>query len=549
MNNAKQARSASPHKIVIVGGGFGGVFTAKKLRRSCPPDTNIELINEKNYFVFQPLLPEVASGVINAQDAITPHRVLLGRDVDFRQATVKKIDFDNGVVSVLQGRKRRHVDVQWDHLVLAGGQVSSLGFLRGLEEHSLVMKNLSDAFVLRNHVIQCLEWADITIRPELKRRALTFVVAGGGFSGVETIGEMHDMISRSLRYYPRIDKDEVRCILLHGGDCILPELPRRLGEYAQRQLQKRGVKVMLNTRLKAATSFYAETADGSVIHTATLVSALGNGPTSLVNSLHGIELQKGRIPTDRMLRVKGKKNVWAVGDNAQIPLNDAEGDARAFAPPTAQFALREAALLAYNIAATIKNKQLKAFHYVPRGNMASIGAYCGVAEIYGVNLRGVLAWSIWRGFYMLMLPGFVTRLRVALNWFLDYFVPRTIVEIQQDQRPAVRHACFNAGDVLFKRGDLIDGLYVVLEGKLVTRVLDSDGKEHFVRETGPQQHIGDRIRAYDTEVKGDVVAEEDTRVMIFPWRDLVKLRQSFAVMDEYLSSGEQEKYPEHIYKK
>ena len=542
-------QSVAATRIVIAGGGFSGVFTARKLRRLCPPGTHIELINDKNYLVFQPLLPEVASGVISAQDAVTPHRVLLGHDIYFRQATVMKVDFAKKIVAVLQGRRRRHVEVPWDHLVLAGGQVSSLGLLRGLAEHSLVMKNLSDAFVLRNHIIQCLEWADVTDRPELKQRALTFVVAGGGFSGVETIGEIHDMIVRTLRYYPRIKPSEVQCVLLHSKDCILPELPRKLGLYAQRQLQRRGVKIMLNTRLKAATPFYAETADGTVIPTATLVSALGNGPTEFVSSIGDIELVRGRVPTDRMLRVEGMENVWAVGDTACIPLNDEQGEARQFAPPTAQFAVREAAVLAHNIAATIQHKPLKKFHYVPKGNMASIGAYCGVAEIYGINFRGVLAWSIWRGFYMLMLPGFVTRLRVALNWFLDYFVPRNIVEIQQDQRSAVRYACFNAGDVLFHKGDLIDGLYVVLEGKLETRVSDPGGGEDFVRVTGPQQHIGDRIRAYDTEVKGDVVAIEDSRVMIFPWPDLVRLRQSFNVMDDYLSSGEKKKYPDRIYKK
>lgn len=537
---------AAAKRVVVIGGGFGGAFAAKKLGKLCPPGTHVELINEKNYFVFQPLLPEVASGVISAQDAVTPHRVLLGRDVYFRQATVKKVDFAGQTVSVLQGRRRRHVEVQWDHLVLAGGQVPALGFLRGLEEHSMVMKNLSDAFVLRNHVIQCLEWADVTRRPELKRRALTFVVAGGGFSGVETIGEVQDMIRRTLCYYPRIRMEEVQCILLHAGDHILPELPRKLGEYARQQLERRGVKVMLNARLGEATPFYAKMQDGTVIPSATLVATIGNGPAAITGALSGVELQRGRILTDRTLRVKGKENVWAVGDAACIPLDDGQ---QKMAPPTAQFAVREAAVVAHNVAAAMRQQPLKEFHYVPKGNMASIGAYCGVAQIYGVNLRGVLAWFVWRGFYMLMLPGFVTRLRVALNWLLDYFVPRTIVEIQQDQRPAVRHACFSAGDVLFHKGDLIDGLYVVLEGKLVTRVSPADGGEDFVRVTGPQQHIGDRIRAYDTEVKGDVVAEEDTRVMIFPWFDLVRMRESFAVMDDYLNEQESMKYPERIYKR
>ena len=541
-------------RIVIIGGGFAGVFTARYLRRLCPADTHIELIDDKNYFVFQPLLPEVASGNINGQDAVTPQRALLGTKIRFRLAEAKRIDFEHKQVQVTQGRRHRLIDVPWDHLVITAGTAPALT-MTGFAEHSLTMHNLSDAFALRNHVLRCLEWADVTENPDLKRRALTFIVVGGGFSGVETIGELATMVSRARHYYPRVRADEIQCILIHRGKRILPELPKRLGDYAVKELRRRGVRVMLETSLRGAYADYVQT-ESETIPTATLVSTIGKQAVPLLADLKVLE--RGRLPTDRMLRLRGFDNVWALGDAALIPLEDddrkeetgeksAEGQ-MAFAPPTAQFAVREAKLVAYNIAASLRGKPLRRFSYRSRGMMASLGSYRGVAEIFGMQISGVLAWGIWRAFYILMLPGFVTRLRVALNWLLDYFVPRTIVEVQQNSKPSARFACFRTGDILFRRGEILDGWYLVLEGCLQVSVPDPQGGPDFVKTAGPQEHIGDRIRTFDTEVKGDVIAMEDTRVMIIPWQDLVSMRESFTMFDNYLLQAGKEKYPDRFYK-
>ena len=543
---ATDSATATP-RIVIVGGGFGGVFAARALRRLRPPsDLHIELINNANYFVFQPLLPEVASGIINAQDAVTPHRILLGHNIHFRLAEVKRINVDGRTLAVLQGQRKRLVEVPWDHLVIAGGTSAALSKVPGLEEHALCMKNLGDAFALRNHVLRCFEWADITRFAAHKARALCFVVVGGGFSGVETIGELADMARRSLRYYPHVSAEELRFVLLQRGDRLLPELPAQLGAYAQQRLEKRGIEVRLNTSLTAATATYVELDDDETLPTATIVATIGSGPTPLATSLP--QCERGRLVTDEYLRLRGAQNLWALGDAALIPLPAGKDSKPRYAPPTAQFAVRESKLLAHNINATLQGNTLRRFDYRPLGAMASIGAYRGVGQIFGINLTGWLAWFMWRGFYLMMLPGIVTRLRVSLDWFLDYILPRSIVQLQQSQRPAVRFAYYGAGDYVLRPGQLLDGFYLVLEGRLELRITAPDGEE-FLRQVGPQEHIGDRLKHFDTVVRSEVRAQEDTRVMVINWDDLLRLRESFHDFDDYLRQAAEKQYPEHFYGK
>ena len=537
-------------RIVIVGAGFSGAFAARYLVKACRGKAEIELINDKNYFVFQPLLPEVASGIINSQDAVTPLRVMLPK-VRHRLAEIKRIDFDNKILHLLQGRRRRLIEISYDHLVLANGQCADLSRFPGLSEHSLTIKDLSDAYHLRNHVLQCLEFADVTKVSELKKMFLSFVVVGGGFSGVEVLGELQDMIRRALRYYPNIRAGEVRCILLQRGECILPELPPSLSRYAHRKLGKRGVEILLDTGLKGATRTYIETDNGRVIPTTTIITTIGNGPAPLLAEHPQLRLERGKVPVNRYLQVEHLDSVWAVGDAALVPLDAPHGDEPpAFAPPTAQFAVREAYFLARNIMATLGNDRgrLRPFRYKARGMLASIGAYQGVAEIFGIRISGVLAWSIWRGFYMLKLPGFPTRVRVALNWIFDYFIPRTIVEIQQKGRSGVRFANFRKGDVVFERGELLDGFYLVLSGKLQVHTPNPEGGDAFVKTVGPQQHLGDRILSYDTECQGEISALEDCRVMIMDWQELVHMRNSFRMFDDYLREQSVEKYPEQLYR-
>ncbi len=534
-------------KVVIIGAGFGGAYTAKRLRRLLGKKAEIELINPNNYFVFQPLLPEVASGTINAQDAVTPLRLMIP-GIKFRMAEVRDIDFDRRVVCLVQGSKRRLLESRYDHLVIAGGQETNLSFLPGFSEHSLPLKNLADAHHLRNVVIERLEHADVTQDAELKSRLLTFVVAGGGFSGVETIGEMSEMIRRILKYYPNIQASELRGILVQRGERILPELPAKLAAYAHRQLQRRGIEIMLNCGLKSASATAVELDSGDKIDTATVVSTIGNGPSELILALQqhrGLKLERGKVRTDRHLRVAGFENVWSVGDAALIPLVDKPVDVVDFAPPTAQYAVREARCLAWNIAARLKGRMVKPFNYKPKGSLASIGNYKAVAKVFGIRFSGVVAWSMWRGFYMLMLPGFITKMRVALNWFLDYFVPRTIVQVSTRQSRACRYARYGAGDIIFTPGQIADGFYVVVEGQLEAVRIAADGSKS-VRSIKPGDHWGDVALQRDHQTKGYLQAVTDSRVLILGRADFADLRTSMPPMDDYLKLTADGKWPDDI---
>lgn len=528
-------------RIVVLGGGFGGAFTAKYLRQKVASNVTIELINDTNYFVFQPLLPEVAAGIISASDAVTPLRTML-KGVNFRMAHATGVDFAAQTIQVVQGSKRTPIKVDYDHLVIAAGQKSNLSMLPGFAEHGLALQNISDAYLLRNHVIECLEHADVTNDQSLKQRLLTFVVAGGGFSGVEAIGELVEMIRRTLPSYPNIEPHEIRSILVQRGSRILPEVPERLSKYAQDKLQKRGVEIKLDTGLVSATGTSVQLADGTSVNTGTIVSTIGNGPSALALALD-IELVRGKIPTDRFLHVCGYDNVWAVGDAAMIAMDDS---AELFSPPTAQFATAQAQRVAANLTAALAGQPLKPFKFRSRGAFASIGHYSAVAEVFGIPVSGLVAWFMWRGFYILRLPGFATKLRVTLNWIFDYLLPRNIVQIRTEQSGATRFARFKKGDELFGPGQICDGFYTIVSGSLENKVTDPEIAEKFVRVLEPGEHWGERVLTGNWETLGTLTALEDTRVLILKRNDFTDLRTALPVLDEYFNHLCEDLYAERL---
>ncbi len=522
-------------KVVIIGGGFAGVFAAKYLSEQADQRLDIELISERNYFVFQPLLPEVASGVINSQDAVTPIRLLLP-EVKVRLAEVRGIDTEAKTVQLVQGRQRILHDLPYDEVIIASGQITDLSMFKGFAQHSLTMKDLSDAYVLRNRVIQNFELADVTDNTVLKQRLLTFVVAGGGFSGVETMGELQEMIRRTLKYYPRISKQEIRLVLVQFGDRILMELPEKLSAYAHNVLEKRGVEIKTQTGVNSATSTSVTTDHGEVIPTTTVITTIGNGPSDFVKSL-GLELNRGKIPTNCYLQVEGRGHVWALGDIAAVPLDD-----EVIAPPTAQATVREAERLAQNLNAAVAGKELKPFEYSSKGALASLGGYSAVGNLMGINLYGLAAWFLWRGFYISMLPGFATKVRVALNWMFDYFMPRTIVHMEQQRPHASRYMHFAENDVVFNSGEWVDGFYVVVEGELRLDVEAGDERPAFSRNFGVNDHWGERTIQNECMTTGTLTAVKDTIVMVIPKDDFLRMRHAMPSWDGYFNSLDDSKY-------
>lgn len=517
-------------RIVIIGAGFGGAYTAKYLHKKIGHEHSIEVINRENYFVFQPLLPEVASGIINIQDAVTPLRLML-KGINVRLAEVIDIDRQKQCVYVSQGPDATLIKVPYDHLVIATGLKPELSQLPGFTEHALAMKNLADAYKLRNHVIECLENADMAEDNKTVEEHLTFVVGGGGFSGVETIGELQEMIHRTLRFYPHIKKEQIRMVLVHSSDRVLPEMGPRLSKYVQQKLEKRGIEILTDSRLANMTDESVELDSGELIMCRTVVSTVGNSLPNLIQDLE-LPTERGRLQVDTKLRIAGLSNIWALGDVALVP-NMIEKYSPC--PPTAQFAVRQAKCLAQNIAADISNRQLVAFSYRPRGSLASIGDYRGVAEINKIRLSGFSAWVLWRMIYLAMFPGFISRLRIALNWLLDYFAPRNIVYIQQHLPSSTCFIRFRQGDVVFESGQILKGLYVVVTGCLQLEVAE-DASTVFKRRILPGDHFGERTIAKDVLTTGRLVATEESRLMFIARSDFARLRDHLPAFGAYIAS-------------
>jgi len=474
-------------RIVVLGGGFGGVYTAVALERLLgdAPDVEITLVSRENYMVFQPMLPEVISGSIGLVDTIAPIRRLCPRTNLYTRA-VEGIDLARRRITAAAGFGSRQCALAFDHLVIALGNVTTFAGQPGLMEHALPFKYLGDALAIRNRVIHVLEEADIEPDPAVRRALLTFVVAGGGFSGVEAVAEMNDFVRAAARAYRNIDAREIRVVLLHSGALILPELPASLARFAQRLLARRGVELRLGARLAGATADAALLEDGERIATRTLVSTVPSGPNPLVAALP-VKKERGRIVVDRHLAVPEHPGVWALGDCAWV-IDARTGEP---CPPTAQHATRQAACLAGNLVAALRGGAPRAFSFTALGKMGSLGHRSAVAEIMGVRISGFLAWWLWRTIYLMKLPGLDRKIRVATDWTLDLLLPPDIVQLKTEPGMAVRREHFEAGQTIFREGDRGDWLYVVVQGEVeVSKHVDGRGDVP-LRRLGPGECFGE----------------------------------------------------------
>lgn len=448
--------------VVILGGGFGGVYTAMYLEKIFGRHRDVEttLINSENYFVFQPMLPEVISGSIEILHIINPIRRLC-RHTNLHMREVQAIDLDQRIITTSPGFRPTLQRVHYDHLVIALGMVMNFSRMPGLKQHAFQFKNIGDALHLRNHIIHVLEEADIEKDEMLRNAQLTFVVAGGGFSGVETAAELNDFVRDAARHYRHLNPKDVRVILLHSGDRILPELSRDVGRFAERLLQKRHVDIRLNTRLTGATAEGAMLQSGEKIFTKTLVATVPSGPHPLVAELP-CEKVNGRILVNEHLELPAYPGVWALGDCAWIPDPRNNGSS----PPTAQYAVREAKCVATNIAASIRGGEKKRFRFSSLGMSAALGHRSAVAEIVGIKIWGILAWFIWRTIYWTKLPGIERKLRVGVDWFLDLILPPDIVQIKTSRSPTLSQEHFGPGEIVFRQGDHGDRVYLIVSGEV-----------------------------------------------------------------------------------
>lgn len=414
---------------MILGGGFAGLYTAMELEKALARDPEVEatLVNRENFFLFTPMLHEVAASDLDLTAIVNPVRKMLRR-ASFFEGGVEAIDLSRKEVIVSHGFDHHQHTLKYDHLVIGLGSVTNLYELPGLDERTLTMKSLGDAIRLRNHLIAKLEEADTECVTE-KNPLLTFVVAGGGFAGVETVGALNDFVRDALPSYSHLSEGMLRVVLVHAGAVILPELGEKLGAYAQKKLAKRGVDIRLNTRVHALPARGVQLSDGTIIQSHTVVWTAGTSPNPLLQELP-CKKERGRLVVDQFMQVVGWPGVWALGDCAAVP-DSSTGKAY---PPTAQHAVREAKVLARNITAEIRAEPKKPFVFSTIGQLAAIGKRTGVASILGVNFSGFIAWWIWRTIYLSKLPRFEKKLRVALDWTLDLLFSKDIVQFSHESR-------------------------------------------------------------------------------------------------------------------
>jgi NADH dehydrogenase len=411
-NAAPAPRSAAARtRIVVLGGGFGGVFTVRHLEKLLGRHPNVEvvLVSRDNYFLMTPLLFEVCSGTLEMRHCSAPIRAFL-RTTRFVEATVGHIDLDRRVVHATAGDETGY-ELAYDHLVLALGALTNRQMIPG-SEAAFTFKTLADATVLRNYLIERFERADVETDPDRKRRLLTVIIIGGGLVGVELLGELTAFVDEIVRLYHNVKRDEVRFLMLQGGDRLMPEIDPPLAEYGTRVLAgRRGVDIRTGAFVQAMEPGKVHLKGGETIEAATIVLAAGILPSPVVAALPVDKDRHGHIVVEGTMRCKGRPELWALGDCASIPGPDGKPY-----PTLAQHALREAKVLARNLYGVLHDRPPEPFVFDTLGMMASLGHSKGLAQLMKLRVRGFLAWVVRRNYYLMTMPGWRRRLRIMIDW-------------------------------------------------------------------------------------------------------------------------------------
>ncbi len=510
---------SSPKKeILVLGGGFAGVYTARCLEKILrPEEASIHIVNVENYWVNQPLLAEVISGSVGITDVVSPIRRLCRR-THLVMRSVESIDLRSKTVIVSPGFRPRRLELHYDYLVIALGGRTDFSRMPGMVEHALPFRTLGDALEVRNRLIHTLEEADVETDPDMRAKLLTFVVAGGGFSGVEVLAEINDFVRRVKRNYLRLRDEPVRAVLIHSGARILPEVDERLAFTAQKILVRRGVDLRLKDRLVAATSEKAILKSGAEIPTKTIVSAVPSAAPPVLQKLDCAK-DKDRLQVNGNLELVGYEGqVWALGDCAAIKTQS--GNA---VPATAQHATREARVAAKNIAATIRGAKPSLFSFEGLGKMGSLGHYSAVADILGVRISGFFAWFVRRTIYLMKMPGFNRKVRIACDWAIALIFPPDLVQVRLLRGSAISRQHFEPGEIVFNQGDLGNCVYVIEKGECDV-LLEKDGETVRLAALKGGDYFGEMAVLNDVSRSATIRTRAAMDVLVIPKSDFDMLK-------------------------
>lgn len=519
----------STRNIVIIGGGFAGVYTAKHLQRRLPTGWKVILFSQENHFVFTPLLGDVVGSSINPMHVVWPVRQMVPR-VDCRTAALTGIDLAGRIVTYTTAAGNPEKQ-PFDHLVLACGSVVNLDIIPGMAAHGWPLKTMGDALVLRNHLIGLLEKAEVESDPARKKRLLSVVVVGAGYSGVEVTGEVADLLKASARFYKTIKAADVQVSLLEGRDRILPELPESLSNFTLRKMTRRGIEVRVRTFAQSVSEEEVRLKDGSAISAATVICTIGTTTNPILAAL-GLPTVYNRIKTGPDMRVEGQQGLWAVGDCAAVP-NAYDGKVSA---PTAQVAVRQGRQLADNLLRDIEGQPTRAFSFKPLGMLASIGNHRAVGLVFGLRISGFMAWFLWRGIYLGKMPSLARKVQIAFDWAWQLIFPRDIAQLTLQQTERLGRAHFEAGQFVFHKGDPGERFFVIERGRVGVYL---DESQPAVTTLGPGEHFGEGALLRCAPRSASIKAEEPLDVLTIGRGSFGQLTQHLEVLRSALQRSVQ----------
>jgi NADH:quinone reductase (non-electrogenic) len=515
--------------IVILGGGFAGAYCARALRAGLQERTfeNVALLADQNAMLFHPMLAEVSGSSISPLHVVNPLRLFCKGSSVF-MGDVEEIDLDQKTVSFSPGPFTPLSKMTYEHLVLAIGSIVDVSRVPGMPEHGYLMKTVGDAIRLRSGVLERLEEASIIQEEAVRRKLLTFVIVGGGYSGVETAGQIWDLLRDVQRFYPRINPKEFRLVLVHSGPYLLPQIGQELGKYCELQLRNRGIEVRLNTRVTAITAERAILNTGDVVETNTVVTTVGNATHPVIKKLidrYQLANDRGRLRTEPTMQVKGYSNLWSAGDCSAVPLEDGS-----ISPATAQFAMRQGTVLGGNILAARKSQSLAPFRFKTLGEMASLGHRNAVGKVLGFKVSGFLGWLMWRATYLFKLPGLEQKAKVFFEWNLELLFPRDISLLNVKTTQVLGRVHLEKGDPIYHIGDAAFSFYLLENGSV--EINDRSGS---VRKIGPGEHFGERELLQSTKRQFDATALEPSTLIALDKTTFEALTKNSLTLGYYLN--------------
>lgn len=511
-------------RIIVIGGGFAGVKCAQTLLAHTRRDAvEIVVFSRDNHMVFQPLLPDVAGSSLNPRAVAPPLRLLLPK-AQCRTEEVLDLHPEANEISYEchDGAPRR---MRYDHLVIACGNVVNLNLLPGMANHALPLKTIGDAIAMRAHVMQQLEKADLAETCAQRRFYLTFIVVGGGFSGVEVAGELNDLMHSSLKRYPNIGRDDVMVTLLHSQPDVLPEVSLELRRFARKRMEARGIKVLTERKVAEVTKLGVVLGDGAKVEGATVICTVGTTANPLLGRIDA-KKDRGRLVTAPDMRVEGFENVWAVGDCALVP-NAFDGK---HGPPTAQFGEREGGRCARNIARVLRGEPTRPFHFKPVGAACGIGGRKGVAELFGFKFSGFLAWWLWRSAFLAKIPSLSQKLKVGIDWAWEVFFPRDLSHFRPAQTEPLTRARYGRGEVLFRSGQPLKDLYSIESGEAEIVVQGPEGP-YVAHTLGPGSLLAEATLA-DVAGDAEVRAKSGLDVLVLGKQSLTRLSSALKPVED-----------------